>query len=88
MGMTVQVEHPDGHKLLLTSPLTIPHAPVKIEQFTYGQQALPAPEGQAPDLETIIQELRTNALEFAFGYDPQLGQLVKSTLLKSVHIGL
>lgn len=43
---------------------------------------------EQPALETIIEELTPNTLEFAFGMDPLTGQLVKTTLPKSVHIQL
>lgn len=35
-----------------------------------------------------MEELRTNALQFAFGFDPISGQLVKTTLPQAVHIQL
>jgi len=52
------------------------------------QGQLPAPEVTQPSLETIIEELRTNTFEFAFGANRETGELVKTTLPKAVHIQL
>ncbi len=45
-------------------------------------------EYEQPTLATIIEELTPNTLQFAFGMDPLTGQIVKTTLPKSVHIQL
>jgi hypothetical protein len=41
-----------------------------------------------PALQTIIEELPDNALEFVFGMNPQTGDLARTSLLKAVHIQL
>ncbi len=43
---------------------------------------------EQPSLVTIIEELRTNALEFVYGIDPISGELAKTTLPQAVHIQL
>ncbi len=58
------------------------------EQEALAAAAAAAQSCKQPTLETIIEELRPNSLEFAFGMDPLTGQLVKTTLPKSVHIQL
>lgn len=87
IGEAVSIEHwshaPVPHSLTY-SPHMPSHGTVSEEQPT--QALLPAATVQQPDLRTIVEELPHNKLAFAFGADRLTGEMVKSTLLKAVHI--
>jgi hypothetical protein len=57
----VHLEHPDGRKMLLTSPLTIPGAPVKIEQLNWGMPQIAA-ASTLPDKVMALDIMRKWAL--------------------------
>lgn len=56
-GYSVQLEHPDGRKMLLTSPLTIPGAPVTIKELNWGLPQIAAPS-TLPDKVMAIDVMR------------------------------
>lgn len=90
--LAIRLDHSAEHITATTSFRTIskfmgPQASITVRDNNLGQQQLPAPL-QQPQLSAIIEDLIPNALEFAYGYDPQLDQLVKATLPKAVHIQL
>ncbi len=62
-----------------------PASSVTIRDNNMGQAQLAAGASQ-PRLETVIQELTDNTLEFAFGTNRETGQIVKSSLEKAVHL--
>ena len=69
------------------SPHTIPNGPLTIKDVTLGDQAqLAAPAVAQPRLDTVIDELTANALEFPFGVSRDTGEIVKSSLQKAVHL--
>lgn len=50
-GHSLQLEYPSGHKVITTSPLTIPNGPVTVKELNVGNSeplALPAPLPIAP----------------------------------------
>ncbi len=74
-------------------PLLVPHTysprieiaavpPTVIDSHAMPSIAAP------PTLQTIIEELTPNALEFIYGLDPETGELVKTQLPKAVHMQL
>lgn len=65
-----------------------PAGSITIKDNNMGQAQLAAGQQEQPRLESIIEDLTENALEFAYGYDPESRQLVKATLPKAVHIQL
>ncbi len=81
------VEHNAVTRQLRTiSPWTVPSSPITIRDNQFGQAQLTAGNAEQPRLETIIDELSPNALEFAFGSNRETGQIVKNTLPKAVHL--
>lgn len=89
-GHSIERRFSDGsttRELRTISPLTIPDGPLTIKDVTLGGQAqLMAPAGAQPRLDTVISELTTNALEFPFGVSRDTGEIVKSSLVKAVHL--
>src|SRR5258708_3100952 len=82
------VEFDRANQIVRTiSPHTIPNGPLTIKDVTLGDQAqLPAPAIAQPRLDTVIDELTPNALEFPFGVSRETGVIVKSSLPKAVHL--
>ena len=95
MGHSIQLKHVDHNggvwELSSVSPMTIPNSPMSIENYyANGQEEqlqIAAPIAQ-PKLRDVIDELRTNELEVAYGMDTTTGNLVKSTLPNDVHLQL
>ncbi len=92
------IEDRQGEQLFIKPqdniPLLVSHTySPRIEYHSGSDLAQLSAPGQAqhfeqPALETIIEELTPNALEFIYGLDPATGALIKTTLPKAVHIQL
>jgi hypothetical protein len=91
--MTISLDHSAEHITATSSFRAIskymgPAGSITIKDNNLGQAQLTAASPEQPRLETIIEDLTENALEFAYGYDPKSGQIVKATLSKAVYIQL
>jgi hypothetical protein len=63
-----------------------PAGSLTIKDNVLGHSQLEAGAVSQPRLESIVDELTPNALEFAFGSNRETGDLVKNTLPKAIHL--